>query len=78
VFSAVGNHEVWADTDVEVLLASFPYLKKFGVSDKQLIYKFDFRKGFGALAAAYVFAALASRGFAGRRISRSAGNVVGG
>jgi len=43
VFPAVGNHEVWADTDVEGLLSSFPYLKKFGVSDKQLIYKFDFQ-----------------------------------
>jgi hypothetical protein len=43
VFPAVGNHEVWADTDVEGLLAAFPYLKKFGVSDKQFIYKFDFR-----------------------------------
>jgi hypothetical protein len=42
VFPAVGNHEVWEDTDVEGLLASFPYLKKFGVSDKQLTYKFDF------------------------------------
>src|SRR5271167_582536 len=37
VFPAVGNHEVWADSDVEGLLASFPYLTKFGVSDKQLI-----------------------------------------
>jgi hypothetical protein len=43
VFPAVGNHEVWADSDVEGLLASFPYLKELGVSDKQLIYKFDFR-----------------------------------
>ena len=43
VFPAVGNHEVWDDSDVEGLLASFPYLKKFGVSDKQLIYKFDFQ-----------------------------------
>jgi hypothetical protein len=42
VFPAVGNHEVWADSDVEGLLASFPYLKKFGVSGKKLIYKFDF------------------------------------
>lgn len=42
VFPAVGNHEVWNDTDVEGLLASFPYLSKLGVSDKQLIYKFDF------------------------------------
>jgi hypothetical protein len=42
VFPAVGNHEVWDDSDVEGLLASFPYLKKFGVSDKQLIYKFDY------------------------------------
>ena len=42
VFPAVGNHEVWGDTDVEGLLSAFPYLKQFGVSDKQLIYKFDF------------------------------------
>lgn len=42
VFPAVGNHEVWDDSDVEGLLASFPYLKNFGVSDKQLIYKFDY------------------------------------
>ncbi len=42
VFPAVGNHEVWGDTDVEGLLSVFPYLKKFGVSDKQLTYKFDF------------------------------------
>jgi hypothetical protein len=42
VFPAVGNHEVWNDSDVEGLLTAFPYLKKFGVSDKQLIYKFDF------------------------------------
>jgi hypothetical protein len=43
VFPAVGNHEVWDDSDVQGLLASFPYLKKFGVSDKRLIYKFDFQ-----------------------------------
>jgi len=43
VFPAVGNHEVWADSDVEGLLAAFPYLRKLGVSEKHLIYKFDFR-----------------------------------
>src|SRR5262245_23439233 len=42
VFTAIGNHEVWNDSDVEGVLTAFPYLKKFGVSDKQLIYKFDF------------------------------------
>jgi calcineurin-like phosphoesterase family protein len=42
VFPAVGNHEVWDDSDVEGLLAAFPYLKHFGVSDTQLTYKFDF------------------------------------
>jgi hypothetical protein len=42
IFPAVGNHEVWADSDVEGLLNAFPYLKQFGVSDKRLIYKFDF------------------------------------
>ena len=43
VFPAVGNHEVWEDSDVEGLLTAFPYLTKFGVSDKQLIYKFDYQ-----------------------------------
>jgi len=42
VFPAVGNHEVWDDSDVEGLLTAFPYLKKFGVSDKRLIYTFDY------------------------------------
>ncbi len=42
VFPAVGNHEVWDDSDVQGLLGAFPYLKQFGVSDKRLIYKFDF------------------------------------
>src|SRR6516162_288213 len=42
VFPAVGNHEVWDDSDVRGLLQAFPYLKQFGVSDKRLIYKFDF------------------------------------
>jgi hypothetical protein len=42
VFPAVGNHEVWDDSDVQGLLNAFPYLKQFGVSDKRLIYKFDF------------------------------------
>src|SRR5262245_12085613 len=41
VFPAVGNHEVWDDSDVQGLLQAFPYLKQFGVSDKRLIYKFD-------------------------------------
>jgi predicted phosphohydrolase len=43
VFPAVGNHEVWGDTDVEGLLTVFPYLKTFGVSDKKLIYTFDYQ-----------------------------------
>jgi hypothetical protein len=42
VFPAAGNHEVWDDPEAEGLLTMFPYLKKLGVSDKQLIYKFDF------------------------------------
>jgi hypothetical protein len=33
---------VWDDSDVQGLLQAFPYLKLFGVSDKRLIYKFDF------------------------------------
>ena len=42
VFTAVGNHEVWDDSDVEGVLTAFTYLKQFGVSDKKLTYKFDF------------------------------------
>jgi hypothetical protein len=42
VFPAVGNHEVWDDSDVEGLLTAFPYLAKLGVTSKKLIYKFDF------------------------------------
>jgi hypothetical protein len=42
IFPAVGNHEVWDDSDVEGLLSAFPYLKQFGVTNKRLIYKFDF------------------------------------
>ena len=43
VFPAVGNHEVWDDSDVEGLLAFFPYLRKLGVSERDLIYKFDYQ-----------------------------------
>jgi hypothetical protein len=43
VFPAVGNHEVSYDSDVQGLLASFPYLKKLGVTDKNLVYRFDYR-----------------------------------
>jgi len=43
LFPAVGNHEVWDDSDVQGLLANFPYLKKFGVTDKRLLYTFDFQ-----------------------------------
>ena len=43
VFPAVGNHEVWDDSDVEGLLASFPYLTQLGVSKERLIYKIDFK-----------------------------------
>ncbi|HSZ58337.1 MAG TPA: metallophosphoesterase [Tepidisphaeraceae bacterium] len=42
VYPAIGNHEVWNDSDVQGLLGAFPYLKQFGVSDKRLIYKFDY------------------------------------
>ena len=42
VFTAVGNHEVMDDPDAEGVLSLFPYLKQFGVSDKNLIYKFDY------------------------------------
>jgi hypothetical protein len=42
VFPAVGNHEVWGDSNAEGLLNAFPYLKQLGVTNKRLIYKFDF------------------------------------
>jgi hypothetical protein len=42
VFSAAGNHEVWQDPNAEGFLSTFDYLKKFGISDQQLIYKFDY------------------------------------
>src|SRR5262249_30884785 len=41
-FPPVGDHEEWDRSDVDVLVQAFPYLKQFGVSDKRLIYKFDF------------------------------------
>jgi hypothetical protein len=42
VVPAVGNHEVMNDPGAEGLLSVFPYLKQLGVSDKHLIYKFDY------------------------------------
>jgi hypothetical protein len=43
VFPAVGNHEVMNDPDAEGLLSVFPYLRQLGVSEKNLIYKFDYK-----------------------------------
>jgi hypothetical protein len=42
-FMSVGNHEVWADPKIEGVLSAVPYLKKFGVTPENLIYKFDFK-----------------------------------
>ena len=42
VFPAAGNHEVWEDPNAEGFLTTFPYLNKLGVSDKRLIYEFDY------------------------------------
>jgi hypothetical protein len=42
VFTAVGNHEVWGDPDIEGVLSAFPYLKKLGLSSDRMIYKYDF------------------------------------
>ncbi len=41
-FPAVGNHEVWGDPYLKGLLQALPYWTQFGVSEKRLIYKFDF------------------------------------
>src|SRR4249920_3339142 len=40
-FMSVGNHEVWADPKIEGVLSALPYLRKFGVTPENLIYKFD-------------------------------------
>ena len=40
-FMGVGNHEVWGDPKIEGVLDAVPYLKKFGVTPENLIYKFD-------------------------------------
>ena len=42
LFLALGNHEVWGDPRAEGVLSVLPYLKQLGISDKQLIYKFDY------------------------------------
>ena len=42
-FMGVGNHEVWGDPKIEGVLNAVPYLKKFGVTPENLIYKFDFK-----------------------------------
>jgi hypothetical protein len=42
VYPAVGNHEVWDDTDVEGLLSAFPYLRQMGVTEKNFTYTFDY------------------------------------
>jgi hypothetical protein len=42
VFSSPGNHEVWEDQHLTGFFAAFPYLKKFGITDQQLTYKFDY------------------------------------
>ena len=42
-FMSVGNHEVWGDPKIAGVLNAVPYLKKFGVTPDNLIYKFDFK-----------------------------------
>jgi hypothetical protein len=42
-FASVGNHEVWGDPKIEGMLSTMPYLKRFGVTADNLIYKFDFK-----------------------------------
>src|SRR5262245_8154781 len=41
-FMGVGNHEVWGDPKIDGVLDTVPYLRKFGVTPENLIYKFDF------------------------------------
>jgi predicted phosphohydrolase len=42
-FVSPGNHEVWGDPKIEGVLNAVPWLKKFGVTPENLIYKFDFK-----------------------------------
>ena len=42
-FIGVGNHEVWADPNIDGVLSAVPYLKKLGVTPQRLIYTFDFK-----------------------------------
>ena len=42
-FLGVGNHEVWADPNIEGVLNAVPYMKKLGVTPQNLVYKFDFK-----------------------------------
>ncbi len=42
-FISPGNHEVWGDPKIEGMLNAVPYLKKFGVTPDNPIYKFDFK-----------------------------------
>jgi hypothetical protein len=42
-FIGVGNHEVWADPQIDGTLSAVPYLRKLGVTPERLIYKFDFK-----------------------------------
>ncbi len=42
-FVSPGNHEVWGDPRIEGLLNAVPWLKKFGVTPENLIYRFDFK-----------------------------------
>jgi predicted phosphohydrolase len=41
-FVSPGNHEVWGDPKIEGVLNAVPWLKDFGVTPENLIYKFDF------------------------------------
>lgn len=41
-FGSIGNHEVWGDPKLDGVLSAVPYLRNFGVSANQLVYKFDY------------------------------------
>jgi hypothetical protein len=42
VVASPGNHEVWEDPKLGGFFGAFPYLKKLGVTDQNLTYKFDY------------------------------------
>ena len=42
VVASPGNHEVWEDPKLDGFFGAFPYLRRLGLTDQNLTYKFDY------------------------------------